>query len=77
MRLDLGTASFGNRSLLTEIKENTPLLKHFWPMYIDFDDYPRYCSRNKIFEINVNESIQCDHGYAYSSGKKQFTHGLI
>ena len=39
-------------------------------MYIDFDEYPRYSGRNSgIFEKNINENIQCEHGYAYSSGK--------
>ena len=41
-------------------------------MYIDFDEYPRYSGRNsEIIEKNVNENIQCDHGYAYSSGKQK------
>ena len=40
MILDLGTASFGNGSLFTELKENAPLIQNFWPMYIDFDEYP-------------------------------------
>ena len=71
MILDLGTASFENRSLFTELKENDPLIKHFGPMYIDFYQYPRYSGRSfVILEKNVNESIQYDHGYAYSSGKK-------
>ena len=40
-------------------------------MYIDFVEYPPYSGRTSaIFEKNVNESIQCDHGYTYSSGKK-------
>ena len=39
-------------------------------MYVDFDTYPCYSGRTSaIFEKNVNESIQCDHGYAYYSGK--------
>ena len=41
-------------------------------MYIDFDDYPPYSGRiSAIFEKYVNENIQCDHGYAYSSGKQK------
>ena len=41
-------------------------------MYIDFDEYPRYIGRNsESFEKSVNENIQCDHGYAYSSGKQK------
>ena len=36
-------------------------------MYIDFDDYSRYSGRNyENFVNNVNENIQCVHGYAYS-----------
>ena len=41
-------------------------------MYIDFDEYPPYSGRNeKIAENNVNENVQCVHGYAYSSGKQK------
>ena len=41
-------------------------------MYIDFDEYPRHSGRHsEIFENNVNESIQCVHGYVYSSGKQK------
>ena len=37
-------------------------------MHIDIEDYPPYSGRNcEIFEKNVNENIQCVHGYAYSS----------
>ena len=47
-------------------------------IYIDFDEYPRYSDRTSaIFEKNVNESIQCDHGYAYSSEENNFAYGLI
>ena len=39
-------------------------------MYIDFDEYPSYSGRvSKRFETNVNNNIQCDHGYAYFSSK--------
>ena len=63
---------------ITELKENYPLIKHFGPIYIDFDEYPRYSGRTSaIFETTINESIQCDHGYAYSSGKNKCAHGLI
>ena len=49
--IDLGTASFGNESLFTQQKEMFPLIKCFGPMYIDFDEYPRYSGRNaEIFE---------------------------
>ena len=54
------------------------MLKYFGPIYIDFGEYPRYSGRTcAIFEKNVNESIQCDHGYAYSSGKTKCAHGFI
>ena len=47
-------------------------------MYIDFDEYPCYSGRTSaLFETTINESIQCDHGYAYSSGKQNCEHGLI
>ena len=77
MILDLWTSSFGNRSLLTRLKENAPLIKKYGPIYIDFDEYSRYSGRisNKI--KNVNENIQYDHGYTYSSGKKHCAHGLM
>ena len=40
-------------------------------MYIDFDEYPHYSGRNyAIFEKHVNEDIKYEHGYAYSSGKR-------
>ena len=75
--LDLGTTSFVNGSFLTELKENAPLLEYFGPIYIDFDEYPCYSGRTSvIFEKKVNESIQSDHGYAYSSGKKSCAHDL-
>ena len=45
-------------------------------MYIDFDEYPHYSGRtSEIFEKTFNENIQCDHGYAYSSGKKHLHRG--
>ena len=40
-------------------------------MYIDLDEYPHYIGRNyEICEKYVNENIKCEHGYAYSSGKR-------
>ena len=51
MIIDLGTASFVNEYLFTQQKENDPLIKHFGPMYIDFDAYPSYSGKNsEIFE---------------------------
>ena len=39
---------------------------------IVFDEYPPYSVRiSEILEINVNENIQCFHGYPYSSGKQK------
>ena len=39
---------------------------------IVFDEFPPYSGRiSESFEINVNENIQCVHGYAYSSGKQK------
>ena len=74
--LDLGPTSFVNRYLFTEHKKY-PLLNIFGTMYINFGEYSRYNGRTfAISEKNVNESIQCDHVYAYSSGKK-IAHGLI
>ena len=73
MILDLGTALFGNGSLFTELKENAPLIKHFGPTSIDFDEYPLYSDRISDFWGNVNKNIQCDHGNVYSSVKKMCT----
>ena len=42
MTIDKGTASSGNRTLFTKLKENYTLIKHFGPMYIDFDEHPPY-----------------------------------
>ena len=68
----LGTASFGNESLFTQQNEISLLIKCFGPMYVDFDEYPPYSGRIfENFEKNVNENIQCDHGYAYYSGKQK------
>ena len=50
----------------------------FGPTHIDFDEYPRYSGRTStISEKTGDECIQCDHGYAYSSGKNNCAHGLI
>ena len=42
--IGLGTASFENEPLFTQQKKN-PLIACIGPMYIDFDEYPRYSSR--------------------------------
>ena len=47
--IDLWTASFGNESLFNQQKENDPLIKHFGPMYIGFDEYPPYSGRISDF----------------------------
>ena len=40
-------------------------------MHIDFEEYPRNSGeKSAIFGENVNKSIQCNNGYAYSSVKK-------
>ena len=39
--IDEETASIGNRTLFTDLK-NATLIKHFGPIYIDFYDYPPY-----------------------------------
>ena len=39
-------------------------------MYIYSDEYSPSSGRiSKNFETNVNDNIQCDHVYAYSSSK--------
>ena len=41
-------------------------------MYIDFDEYPPYSGRiPENVETYVNDNIQCDHGYTYSSSKQK------
>ena len=68
--IELGTTSFGNEPSFTQQKEIFRLIKCFGPLYIDFDEYPRYSGRNSgIFEKYVNANIKYEHGYAYSSGK--------
>ena len=53
MILNLVTASFGKGSLFTQLKEDAAFIKHFRPMYIDFDEYPPYSGRiYEIFEKN-------------------------
>ena len=57
---DLGTVSFGNKSLFTRQEENSTLINVFGPMNIDFDEYPCYSGRNsKKFEKNVNKNSVC------------------
>ena len=53
MIIDLGTASFGNGSLFTQLKYNTPLINHFGPIYIDFDEYPLYSIRKSEFFVKM------------------------
>ena len=70
MILDLGIVSFGNGYLFTQLKENAALIKHFGPIYINFDEYPPYSDTIfKCFEANVNANIKFEHGYPYSSSK--------
>ena len=65
MKIYLGTASFGNRYLFTQIKEHSSMTEYFGPIYINFDDYLAYSGRiSEIVEIKDNSNIQCDHGYA-------------
>ena len=73
MIIDLGTASFGNGSLFTQINENAPLINVFGPMHIDFDEYLPYSGGiSEFFETNVNDNIQCNNGYAYYSSKQKY-----
>ena len=52
--------------MFTQLKENAPLINVFGPMHIDFYGYPPYIGRNfEFFEKNVNENIQCVHGYIF------------
>ena len=68
--IDLVTASFGNRSLFTQMKENDPLINHFGPMYINFYGYPTYSGAlSEIFENDINTRIQFAHGYPHSKIK--------
>ena len=67
--LNLGTASFGKGCLFTQLNENAPLVEHFGPMYIYFDEYLPYSGGIRKTETNVNDNIQCDHVYVYYSIK--------
>ena len=68
--IESGTTSFENEPLITQQKEIFRLIKCFGPMFIDFNEYPRYVGRKSaIFEKHVNEDIKCEHGYAYSAGQ--------
>ena len=68
--IDLGTTSFGNKPLFKQQKEKFRLIQCFGPMFIDYDEYPRYSVRESIiFAKYVNEAIKCEHGYAYSAGQ--------
>ena len=70
MILDLGATPFGNGSLFTEIKENSPLINNFGPMCIDFDYYPPYNDAISNFsEVNINAHVQCCYVYPYSTPK--------
>ena len=41
-------------------------------MYIDFDEYSPYSAIiSEIFETYINDNIQFDHGYVYSSRKQK------
>ena len=78
MILYLGTASFVNVSLFTEPKEKAPLIKHFGPMYIDFDEYPPYSSRISEFLkkmlMKIFGVIMIIH---ILQGESKFVHGLM
>ena len=59
-------APLGNGTFFTALKENATLIKHFGPMYIDFDEYHPYSGAiSEIFETNINAYIQCDRDYPY------------
>ena len=46
---DLGTASFGNGSFFTQLKENSALITHFGLVYIDFYEHPPYSGTTSDF----------------------------
>ena len=72
MILDLGAASFGNGYLFTELKGNSPLIKKLGQcILILMSILPIVVEYLKCLKNNVNENIQCDHGYAYYSGKNK------
>ena len=76
--IDLGTASFENEPLFTQQKENLPLIKCFGPMYIDFDEYPRYSGRNsEIFEKMLMKAFNVTMGMHILQLNRKFTHGLM
>ena len=72
MILDLGAASFGNGYLFTELKGNSPLIKKLGQCILILKSIlPIVVEYLKCLKNNVNENIQCDHGYAYYSGKNK------
>ena len=46
-------------------------------MYIFFDEYSRYSGRISEIKEFLNGNIQCNHGYAYYSDRKNCAHGLM
>ena len=77
MILDLGTESFGNGSLFNQLKENAPLIKHFGPMYIDFDEYPPYSGGISGFLKNVNKIFSVIVVMLIIQASRKFAHGLM
>ena len=73
--IDLGTASFVNESSFTQQKDNAPLIKKLGQyILILMSILPIKVINNSDILKDVNENIQCVHGYAYSLGKqKMFT----
>ena len=64
------TSSLGNGTSFTALKENTTLIKHFGPIYIDSDEYPPYDGTiSETFETNINAHVQCDLGCPCSTIK--------
>ena len=70
--IGLGTSSFGNAYFFYSTEIEFFIEKTSWANVYWFDYYPPYSGKlSEIFEKNVNENIQWDHGYACSSGKQK------
>ena len=68
--IDEETSSLVNGTLFTGLNENTTLMKHFGPIYIDFDEYHTQSGAiSEVFETNINAHIKFDHEYPYSKIK--------
>ena len=76
--VDLGTASFVNGYMSPQIKENSALMKHFGPMYIDFDGYPPYSDTiSEILEQMLMLIFSVNMGMLILQANRKCAHRLM